>query len=96
MKIGIILLLFTLFGAPAQALIVSNCDDVEQTVTIDYYGEKLEVTLAPNRTRHFYGRARELSIGEQSIYLVHNNVEYCVRDGRLKLQRRLRSNHRRR
>jgi len=61
-------------------------------VTVDYYGEKMELQLEPGQHRRIYGRAREISLGEQTIFLIRHNNEYCIRKGKITLQRRKRDN----
>lgn len=83
-----LIIIALLVAHSAHALQVGNCDDKAHTLQLDYYGEVMEFTLQPNQHRYFFGRARELSLGEQNIYLIHYNNEYCIYDGRIKLQRR--------
>ncbi len=91
-----IILAALFFATSAHALQVVNCSDKAETISVDYYGETKQVILKPADRKRFYGRARSVSLGEQVITLLHHDNEYCIRDGRLSLQRRNRNNKRNR
>ena len=76
-------------AAPAQALRIRNCTDQTHEMVVDYYGEKQQLTLPPYTTRQFYGRPREIIKGDQTLFLMQYDNEYCIREGgKLSLQRR--------
>ena len=83
-----------LLSLPAYALRIDNCDDKTHTVQVDYYGEVVEFTLEPGQRRYLSGRAREIILGDRSLYLIRPNDEYCIRNGKITLQRRKRNNKR--
>ena len=84
----LVLFFAMLFATSAQALRVGNCDTEPRTIELDYYGERVEHILQPNQHKRFLGRARELSLGQQTITLIRHNNEYCIRKGIITLQRR--------
>lgn len=86
-----------LVSLPAHATMkIANCSDKTEIVTVDYYGEVRQVELEPNDSRYFYGRPREISLNDQTITLIHTDIEYCIRSGKLALQRRNRHDQRNR
>lgn len=80
-----------LLASPAAALQIENCDKETRSVTVDYYGTEEQITLQPGQSRWFFGRARELKLGDQTVTLIHPHDQYCVRDGKIKIQKRKRN-----
>lgn len=90
---SLLIAFLVLFAMPAQALRIDNCDDVPRTVKVYFPGKLMEYELAPGQGRYLSGLPIQLGHGDQIIDFVRYDDEWCVWNGKLRIQKR--NSHRR-
>jgi hypothetical protein len=77
-----------LIASPAYALRLGNCDDVTHALKVNYYGESIEMVLEPGQRRFVHGVPESIELGGRVIHPMHYDSEWCIWDGKLRIQRR--------
>ena len=87
--IAIILSAYALiYALPAQAVTISNCDEIERKVTINNAGEIREHVLAPARSIEANGPMVTAQVEKGLPIRMQDRDVYCIRKGKISLQMR--------
>lgn len=82
------------FASVAQAARVQNCDKVAHEVTVNNAGEEWKITLEAGRHFDSIGPMTTFQMKGQDVVTPRWFDEWCIWDGKLKIQRRHRQNNR--